>query len=671
MVQNNLAKKPVTGIVLSGGFSNRFQQLGQSWQDKALLSITKDETLLEHTIKNIVEICTEVIVITNNHYQQLLYKKIIEKLPNQMQDIIRVELDDLNIQCSGPTRGLISAINYVSNQYIIVTPVDIPQLNSGVLSDLLDNLGDYDLCVPFWTTGKIEPLIFAFNLTKLQSVIPLLSFNERSRADDLFRLASSINFLSIESSKNEVAEKTFASINTQHEYEQLIKSTKIDEKTLFDTNKNVTFKREMQSELDNKFHDFLNKTNFLQITEDILDDGMLLSRNLFGSDMVYQAAFLLAFILYSADQSDSVFHLKIKNKIGKLAIEYFKTEAQKWENIKIKFLALHAYSDAYSISKLINSDDKEKLLTKITQLRQQLQLKVKEHKDFSFSSLVSDKLPNFLQKAQVLIQNAEKTFNEKEPIYETDFLWDHSFRVGKIAYYLAIQEGINPFIPTIAAILHDSGKFVLGSYHSDDISEETHSSTIAEKLLEEEGLSKKEIEKVQKAISGLYDDKITCDLNCQIVHDADRLDKLGVFGIANYFTKMTLRGKNLSESVIRSLSRELTYTSTAPKTMLTKTGQQLAITRKEQTLDYFKDLLAEMQFYDLGKYYLKDFEINNEHNIILVVPEKCTKCSGKFTVNLNTKTGLKCEKLVATYQCNNCDEQYLMEFCLPLINIKN
>ncbi|NHK31401.1 MAG: HD domain-containing protein [Asgard group archaeon] len=670
MVHNKSTKKPVTGIVLSGGFSNRFQQLEQSWQDKALLSITKDETLLERIIKNIVEICTEVIVITNNQYQQLLYKKLIEKLPNQIQEIIRVEIDDLNIQCSGPTRGLISAINYVSNQYVIVTPVDIPQLNLGIFSDLLDNLGDNAICVPLWTTGKIEPLIFAFNLTKLQSVIPLLAFNERSRADDLFRLTSSINFLSIESSKNKIAKKTFASINTQYEYEQLIKSMKIVETSLFNTNKSFSFKREMQSEIDLKFYDFLQKTNFLHITKEILDEGLLLSRTLSENNMDYQAAFLLAFILYLADQSNSTQQIASKNKIGKLAIGYFKLEAQKWENIKIKFLALHAYTDAYYISKLINSDDKEKLLSKITQLRQQLQLKEKEHKDFSFSSLVSDKLPKFLQKARLLIQNAEKAFNEKEPKYETNFLWDHSFRVGKIAYYLAIQEGINPFVPTIAAILHDSGKFVLGNYHSDDISEETHSSTIAEKLLEEEGLSKKEIVKVQKTISGLYDEKILCDLNCQIVHDADRLDKLGVFGIANYFTKMTLRGNNLSESVIRSLSRELTYASAAPKTMLTKTGQLLAITRKKQTLDYFNDLLAEIQFYGLGKYYLKDFEINNEHNILLVIPEKCTKCSGKLTINLNTKTGLKCEKLVATYQCNNCDEQYLMEFCLPLFNTK-
>lgn len=101
--------------------------------------------------------------------------------------------------------------------------------------------------------------------------------------------------------------------------------------------------------------------------------------------------------------------------------------------------------------------------------------------------------------------------------------------------------------------------------------------------------------------------------------------------------------------------------------MLTKTGKSLALLRKKQTMDYFKELLDEIQFYDLGKFYIKNFELNEKQKIILVIPEKCNNCSGKYVIELTTKTGLKCEKLVANYHCNNCSENYTIEFCLPLI----
>ena len=41
----------VSGIILSGGSSNRFQIKNQPWQDKALLIINGGETLLVRTIR--------------------------------------------------------------------------------------------------------------------------------------------------------------------------------------------------------------------------------------------------------------------------------------------------------------------------------------------------------------------------------------------------------------------------------------------------------------------------------------------------------------------------------------------------------------------------------------------------------------------------------------------
>ncbi|NHJ47181.1 MAG: HD domain-containing protein [Asgard group archaeon] len=670
MIHHNSVDKPVSGIILSGGFSNRFQQAGTRWQDKALLPVSKDESLLENTINILAEFCTEIVIMTSNLNQQFEYLEIIKKLPITIQNIIRIEMDDLNLLCKGPSRGLLSAINHVNNELVVITPVDVPFIYSKIFLDLLDNLADSSICVPLWPSGKIEPLIFAFNKNKIQAQVPLLAYNEYSRADDIFRLASSINFLPIDLQKVEIAEKIFTSINNPQEYKQIRKLTITKNESLFDKSKLITINRLEHKKSLTELLDYFNQNNFLKLTDRIITEGINYSKKFSEKNDYYYAGYILAFLLRSIIKNIDKTQTKIE-ELANICIYNFSSEAQNWENHNVKFLALHAYLDGYSISKLIVLDDHQKSLqNKIIKLREDLQLKEKQHNDLSFNSMFKKRLPNFIEKAKQIIRDAETAFNEQSSNFETDFLWDHSYRVGRIAYYIASHEGIDPFIPTIAAILHDAGKFVLGQYHADDISEEKHSSSIAEKLLSEEGLTKSEIKEVQEAITGLYVDQIPNNIACKVIYDADRLDKLGVLGIANYFTKMTLRGTNLSSSIIRSLSRELTYATSAPKTMLTITGKKLAERRANQTLNYFKELLMELQFYGLGKYYVKEFTIKDNQIIQLVIPEKCPKCKSKFVISLNTKTGLKCEKVIANYECLKCDNRYSIEFCLPLIITK-
>ena len=134
---------------------------------------------------------------------------------------------------------------------------------------------------------------------------------------------------------------------------------------------------------------------------------------------------------------------------------------------------------------------------------------------------------------------------------------------------------------------------------------------------------------------------------------------------------MTLRGANLSSSILKNLSRELTYTAAAPITMQTKTGKDLARTRSQKALQYFEELLEEFAYYDLGRFHIKEFEVDAEQKVTLVIPEKCHKCQGEYSVQLSKDMGIKCEKVIVIYSCNKCKQKYKTEFCLPLISQKS
>ena len=101
--------------------------------------------------------------------------------------------------------------------------------------------------------------------------------------------------------------------------------------------------------------------------------------------------------------------------------------------------------------------------------------------------------------------------------------------------------------------------------------------------------------------------------------------------------------------------------------MMTNAGRTLALTRSKTTLDYFEKLLLELNNFEINKFRLKHLKLDEHEEIVLVVPENCQKCKGNYLISISQETGIKCDKLVATYSCNNCKDEYRIAFCLPVI----
>lgn len=112
--------------------------------------------------------------------------------------------------------------------------------------------------------------------------------------------------------------------------------------------------------------------------------------------------------------------------------------------------------------------------------------------------------------------------------------WWHAYRVWKISLAISEEEGGDPIVTQLGALLHDIADF---KFHNGD---ETIGPKVAREWLESIKVSEKVISEVLHIIENIsfkgaqVENKIQ-SLEGKIVQDADRIDALGVIGIARCF----------------------------------------------------------------------------------------------------------------------------------------
>lgn len=272
---------------------------------------------------------------------------------------------------------------------------------------------------------------------------------------------------------------------------------------------------------------------------------------------------------------------------------------------------------------------------------------------------------------QDLLESIRDTLIEDESRYqrqhgatEWSSLWSHSARVAAIAHTIARQEGLDTTSAVLASLLHDVGKFHGGRYHDDDTTEEQRSVDLATELLEDTPLSPC-LPEVSRAILSLYrDDASPGDLGA-VLHDADRLDKLGYAGVALFFTKNALRARFLDSQLMARASVELTYALHARRTLKTGTGRRLAVPRAARVRSYFEGLLDEWRELGLGTFRIRSADVEGVE-LLLVVPLSCS-CGSPLELETDIKEGIKCRSAIVRYACPSCGRTTDFSFCLPVL----
>jgi molybdopterin-guanine dinucleotide biosynthesis protein A/HD superfamily phosphodiesterase len=274
--------------------------------------------------------------------------------------------------------------------------------------------------------------------------------------------------------------------------------------------------------------------------------------------------------------------------------------------------------------------------------------------------------PGVLQEIRQTLIEQETAYQQRtveEEVYSS--LWAHSSRVGRIARHIAKAEGLDEEPALLAGLLHDMGKFVHGSYHEDDTPEEEKAVLFVESILSGT-VYEKWIPVINRAILSMYiEGEAASDIG-NVVHDADRLEKLGAMGVAQFFTKNTLRRRFLDTDTMSRISIELTYAYHAPGTMKTGTGRSLAIGRSIRTRRFYTELLGEWAEFGLGVFDILEEDIAGIF-CLLVVPRSCS-CGGRLEIESDIRDAVKCRSVIVTYRCGACGLENEFTFCLPNVS---
>jgi HD superfamily phosphodiesterase len=278
--------------------------------------------------------------------------------------------------------------------------------------------------------------------------------------------------------------------------------------------------------------------------------------------------------------------------------------------------------------------------------------------------------PGLVERIRKIIEDAERRFSRKKD-GKPGFLWEHTVLVAAQSYGLAKAEKENRDLAALVALFHDSGKFAGGRYHSGDKPEEEAAARLARATLEEAGLKMADVGHIVRALRALYRSGASRSRLADIVHDADFLSKFGYLGVANFFVKSTLRGRNLESAVMDYLSKEMTYAAVLPSNMRTAAARRLAVKKSADTLRFYRAYLRELEDAHGIDFRIRTVEVpkpggrGRKVPVTLVLPVACGACGGRWEACYRTEKGLKCKKLEAELRCSACGEKRTISFCLP------
>ncbi|MFQ6056817.1 MAG: molybdenum cofactor guanylyltransferase, partial [Methanosarcinales archaeon] len=204
----NLNPNMKSAIILTGGKASRLGYL-----EKALIKL-KNKFLIEYVIDILESIVDELIISVRDEKQGILLKNALK---NYSYELVYDPIKNI-----GPLAGILSGLESAKSKYSLVIGCDMPFVHKEVINFLFKKAQSYDVAIPRWNNGKLEPLHAIYNKSVIKEVKNAINNKKYIILAPIFAQRK-INFISTEEIKKiEPSLKTFSNINTLEDLKKFV-----------------------------------------------------------------------------------------------------------------------------------------------------------------------------------------------------------------------------------------------------------------------------------------------------------------------------------------------------------------------------------------------------------------------------------------------------------------
>ncbi|NMG82995.1 MAG: NTP transferase domain-containing protein [Methanosarcinales archaeon] len=194
-------------VVLAGGKGSRM-----GYVEKALIMFD-NAPLLMQTLKKLSQVVDTIIVALRDDYQRENFSKLFPSV---------VFVTD-RYHNMGPLAGIEAGLAASNKEYTLVVGCDMPFINTDVIKYLLHKCRGFDVTIPRWDDGKLEPLHAVYRTSVIREEIGrCIKHGERFILAPVFK-RKLIQYIDVcELTKFDLTLDTFKNVNTETDVNSIV-----------------------------------------------------------------------------------------------------------------------------------------------------------------------------------------------------------------------------------------------------------------------------------------------------------------------------------------------------------------------------------------------------------------------------------------------------------------
>lgn len=167
-------------LVLAGGEGKRVGR------NKALIEF-RGKPLLLHVVEKVIKIACEINVVVGKNDEIDDYVSILPSSVKVLTD---------TVSGKGPLAGILTGMENMHSEYVIILPCDSPFVKRGVLEHLIHVSRGADAAIPRWPNGYIEPLHAVYRLSSSFHAAKAALKEKEQRVVDMIKRLDRIIYVS-------------------------------------------------------------------------------------------------------------------------------------------------------------------------------------------------------------------------------------------------------------------------------------------------------------------------------------------------------------------------------------------------------------------------------------------------------------------------------------------